>query len=172
MLRLLPLCLFVLVLTAAPDARAQQIDRVEIVEWGLFQHDLTGVEAAPLAATGTTNLVANVRLREATTTVPALVEMKFGFRYKVVGSPSGTLLRLKVVTRLPSPGATNPNKGKTFSSSEFQTTAVIGTTSFVGYGFDYDWEVVPGPWTLELWHEGRKLAEKTFIVTRLVSSAE
>ena len=172
MRRLLSFCLFLLVLTGVPDARAQQIDRVEIVEWGIFKDERTSVEPAPLAVTGTTNLVANVRLQQATTTIPALVEMKFGFQYRVVGSPSGTPVRLKCVVRLPNPGVTNPYKGKTFSSSEFHTNAVIGAIAYVGYGFDYDWEVVPGPWTLELWHEGRKLAEKTFIVTRLVSSAE
>jgi hypothetical protein len=32
--------------------------------------------------------------------------------------------------------------------------------------------VETGPWTLEVWHAGRKLAEKTFMVTRLVSSIE
>jgi hypothetical protein len=172
MLRLLPLSLLVFVLTAVSHAQAQHIDRVEIVEWGIFRHEQTGVRAAPLAATGKTNLVTNVRIQHVTTTIPALVGMKFGFRFTVVGSPPGALVNLKCVTRFPSQGLTNPQKGKTFSSSEFHSSAVIGVTTYRGYGFDYDWEVEPGPRTLEIWHNGRKLAEKTFMVTRLVSSAE
>ncbi len=172
MLRLLTLSLFLLVLTAAPDARAQQVDRVEIVEWGIFQDERAGVRAAPLAVTGTTNLVKNVRLQQTTTTIPALVGMKFGFRFQVVGSPPGATVNLKCITRFPSQGVTNPAKDKTFSSSEFHSDAVIGTITYRGYSFDYDWEVEPGPWTLEIWHNGRKLGEKTFMVTRLVSSAE
>jgi hypothetical protein len=172
MLRLLASSLLLLVLPAAPDARAQQVDRVEIVEWGIFQHEQMGVTPAPLAATGKTNLVTNVRIQQVTTTIPALVGMKFGFRFTVVGSPAGALVNLKCITRFPSQGIANPHTGKRFSTSEFHSTAITGVTTYRGYGFDYDWEVEPGPWTLEIWHEGRKLAEKTFMVTRLVSSAE
>jgi hypothetical protein len=172
MLRLLPLSFILLVLTAVGDAQAQHIDRVEIVEWGIFQHDRVAEAASPNTATGTINLLDNVRLQQATTTVPALVGMKFGFRIRVVGSPEGAIVSLKCVTRFPVQGLTNPAKGKTFSVSEFSSDAVVGELSYRGYSLDYDWEVEPGPWTLEIWHEGRKLAEKTFMVTRLVSSAE
>jgi hypothetical protein len=171
MLRLLPSFLL-LVLTAVADAQAQNIDRVEIVEWGIFRHDDDGEVASPNSATGTMMLVRNPHLQQTTTTIPALVGMKFGIRYTIVGSPAGASVRLKCVTRFPSQGLTNPARGKTFSGSEYYSTAVVGDTTYRGYALDYDWEVEPGPWTLEIWHEGRKLAEKTFIVTRLVSSAE
>jgi Domain of unknown function (DUF3859) len=172
MLRLLPLAFLLLVLTAAAEARAQHIDRVEIIEWGIFQHDDDAVVAQPHSAVGTMTLVKNVRLLQTTTTIPALVGMKFGVRYRVVGSPQGVNVRLRQVTRFPSQGLTNPARGKTFSESEHYSNAVIGSTTYRGYDLDHDWEVEPGPWTMEIWHEGRKLAEKTFIVTRLVSSAE
>jgi hypothetical protein len=172
MLRLLPFSLLLFVLTAACAAQAQSIDRIELVEWGIFQHERTGETTSPRTATGTTNLVRNVRLQQTTTTIPALVGMKFGFRFRVVGAPRGAGVRLKCVTRFPSQGLTNPAKSKTFSSSEFYSDAVVGEVTYRGYGFDHDWEVETGPWTLEIWHDGRKLAEKTFMVTRLVSSAE
>jgi hypothetical protein len=170
--RLPALSFLLLVLTAAPGASAQQIDRVEIVEWGIYRDERTGVAPAPLAVTGTTNLVTNVRLQQKTTTIPALVGMTFGIRYQVVGGRPGTMVRLRCVTRLPGQGVTNPRTGKIFAVSEFETDAVVGSTTYLGYSFDYDWEVETGPWTLEIWHDGRKLAEKTFQVTRLVSSAE
>src|SRR5262245_34581051 len=172
MTRLLPLCLVLFALTAASGAQAQQVDRIEIVEWGLFAGDRVGEVVSPHSVTGTTNLVNSVRLQQATTTVPALVGMTFGLRFKVAGSPPGARGNLKCVTRLPSQGVTNPAKGKTFCTSEFQSDAVIGGITYRGYTLDYDWEVETGPWTLEIWHDGRKLAEKTFIVTRLVSAAE
>jgi hypothetical protein len=40
----------------------------------------------------------------------------------------------------------------------------IGSVSYIGYGFDHDWELVPGPWVLELWYGSRKLATHTFNV--------
>ncbi len=170
--RLLTLSLLVLVLTGAPGARASEIDRVEIVEWGIYRDKRTGVAPAPLSVTGTTNLVTNVRLQQKTTTIPALVGMTFGIEYKVVGARPGSMVRLRCVTRLPQQGLTNPGTGKTFAVSEFETDALVGGTTYMGYSLDFDWEVETGPWTLEIWHGDRKLAAKTFIVTRLVSSAE
>ncbi len=170
--RLLRFSLLVLVLTAASHAQAQQVDRIEIVEWGLYRHDLTGEIPAPESPSGTRNVIDNIRLQQATTTVPALVGMSFGYRFKVVGSAPRQPVRLKYVARFPKQGLTNPAKAKTFAASEFYSEAVVGEIIYRGYSFDHDWEVETGPWTLEIWHEGRKLAEKTFLVTRLVSSAE
>jgi hypothetical protein len=172
MLRLLPLSFVLLVVTAPSRAQAQQVDRIEIVEWGIFRNDQEARVPAPDTPTGTRNLVRNVRLQQATTTIPALVGMKFGFRFKVVGSPPGARVSLKVVTRFPSQGVTNPAKRKTFATSEFSSDAIVGEITYRGYSFDQDWEVETGPWTLELWHDGRRLAEKQFMVTRLVSSAD
>jgi Domain of unknown function (DUF3859) len=172
MSRLLPLCFLPLLLTAASHAQAQHVDRIEIVEWGIFRHDREAEIAAPHTPTGSRNVVKNVRLQQATTTIPALTGMQFGFRFKVVGSPRGARVDLKFVSRFPGRGLTNPVNGKTFSISEFQSDAIVGETTYRGYSFDHDWEVEPGAWTLEVWHQGRKLAEKVFLVTRLVSSAE
>ena len=168
----LPLSLLVLALAAASHAYAQQVERIEIVEWGLFRHDVQAQMDSPESPSGAKKLVDNVRLQQATTTVPALVGMKFGIRFKIVGSPPGTPVVLKVVFRFPSQGLTNPAKGKTYSDYESHSNAVVGEVTYRGYGLDYDWEVETGPWTLEVWHQGRKLAEKTFMVTRLVSSVE
>jgi uncharacterized protein DUF3859 len=89
-----------------------------------------------------------------------------------VGAQPGSIVRLKAITRLPKQGVTNPETGRTFAVSEFETDAVVGTTTYLGYSFDYDWEVETGEWTLEIWDGDRKLAHKTFLVTRLVSSLE
>lgn len=172
MLRLPPLCLLLFILTAASSAQAQHADRIEIVEWGIFRHDREAEIAAPHTPTGSRNVVKNVRLQQATTTIPALVGMKFGYRFKVVGSPGGARVDLKFVSRFPGRGLTNPASGKTFSTSEFHSDAIVEEVTYRGYSFDHDWEVETGTWTLEVWHGGRKLAEKVFVVTRLVSSAE
>jgi hypothetical protein len=170
--RLIRLALLVLALSAAASARAQEVERIEIVEWGLYRHDITGVIPAPDSPLGTRNVVDNVRLDQATTTVPALVGMKFGYRFTVVGRNPGASVRLKYVARFPERGLRNPVSGRTYASSEFYSDVTVGEITYRGYSFDFDWEVETGPWTLEVWHDGRKLAEKTFMVTRLVSSAE
>jgi uncharacterized protein DUF3859 len=170
--RVLRLALLVLALAAASSARAQEIERVEIIEWGIYRHGLMGEIPAPDSPSGTRNIIDTPRLDQETTTVPALVGMKFGYRFKVIGPEAGALVDLKYVARFPKQGLTNPAKGKTFGTSEFHSMAVVGEVTYRGYSFDHDWEVETGPWTLEIWHRGRKLAEKTFMVTRLVSSIE
>jgi hypothetical protein len=169
--RLLPLFLLLLVAMPVDAARAQQIERIEIVEWGLYRADRTGQVPSPSSPSGTSNLSINVRHRETTTTVPALVGITFGLRYEVVGSPSGAAVDLKLVVRFPERGVTDPATGKSFRSAEYEVRTVVGAIGWEAYTLDYEWEVEPGPWTLELWHEGRRLARKTFMVTRLVSSA-
>lgn len=169
--RLLALSLLLLALMPAAGARAQQVESIEIVEWGIYRADRAGEIPSPSSPSGTSNLATNIHLQQATTTVPALVGITFGLRYKVVGPPPGTAIDLKLVVRFPKQGVTNPAKGKTFSSAEYETSAVVGAVAWEAYTLDYEWEVETGPWTLEIWHDGRKLAEKTFMVTRLVSSA-
>jgi hypothetical protein len=172
--RLLPLSLVLLVLAGPRGAQADEaprIDRIEIVEWGIYEFDPRARIPAPDSATGRSTLVDNLRLRRATTTIPALVGMNLGVRFRVVGSPAGARARLKFVTRFPSQGLTSPADGRTFAKSDYYSDVFVGETTYRGYSFDRDWEVEAGPWTLELWHDGRKLAEKRFMVTRLLSSA-
>lgn len=46
-------------------------------------------------------------------------------------------------------------------------TRTIGREAgYVDYGFDDPWELVPGTWTIELWHGDRKLATQSFTVVR------
>jgi hypothetical protein len=170
--RVIPLCFVLLVAATAPQAWAWQVDRIEIVEWGLFRKEAGETVPQPLSPMGTMTYALNERLLETTTTVPALVGVTFGIRYKVVGPAAGANVALKQITRFPKGGVTNPATGKTFSHSEYRTSVRVGEVTYRGYTLDRDWEVVPGPWTMEIWHDGRKLAEKTFMVTRLVSSAE
>jgi hypothetical protein len=170
-MRALSVSLLLVVSLPVADARAQNVEGVEIVEWGIYRADRVGALPSPSSPSGTSNLAANIRLQQTTTTVPALVGMTFGLRYKVLGSRSGRPLNLKLVMRFPKQGVTNPATGKTFASAEYDTTAIVGAVSWEGYSLDYEWEVETGPWTMEVWHDGRKLAEKTFMVTRLVSSA-
>src|SRR5262245_20146903 len=131
--RLLTLSLLLFALTGAAGAQGPRIDRIEIVEWGIFRNDRQATVPDPDSAAGTRNIVGNIQLQQATTTVPALVGMKFGFHFRVVGSPRGGIVSLKLVTRFPSQGITNPNTGKTFSSTESHVSAMVGVTSYRGY---------------------------------------
>jgi hypothetical protein len=50
--------------------------------------------------------------------------------------------------------------------SRFKKMKPIGQVLYFGYGFENDWELVPGTWTFEIWSDGRRLAEEKFTVIK------
>ncbi len=87
--------------------------------------------------------------------------VQFGFRYRLDGVPAGAVVELTRVTRFPV--ALKPPGGpQALSVTQHQVQMKIGATSYIGYGFDHDWELVRGPWTLELWRANQLLARQRF----------
>jgi hypothetical protein len=91
--------------------------------------------------------VPNFILVEDTATIPAGRGIHFGVRLLVVGQAASAIVPLKIVRK-------------------FQHTVriALGTGDVAGYGFDHDFELVPGKWTWEVWSGERKLAEQSFDV--------
>jgi Domain of unknown function (DUF3859) len=162
---LLPLLLSLLVSTGA-YAQTPQVDRIDVVEYGIYTGNTQGMQAAPGTATGTVSTISDIQHAATTRTVPAQQGVRFGFRFVVVGAPAGAIVPLHMVTIFPPPGLTNPATQQPKAQSEYDTSAAIGTTSYKGYNFTNDWEVAPGTWTMQIWYQGRKLAEQSFTVVR------
>lgn len=144
-------------------AGAQTIDRIDIIEHGIYQTRTTRTEASPGTASGQLQMVTDIRLVEQTETIPARMGVDFGFRYKVYGAPGATAT-LRMLTIPPAPGIHNPQTGNTTARGEYTTTVTSGDTKYKGYGFDHSWELVPGLWTFEIWEGDRKLASQSFKV--------
>jgi hypothetical protein len=103
---------------------------------------------------------------EKTSTVPARVGVEFGLEYKIVGEPSGAEVTLEFVNTYPGAGLADPNSPEPLRESRFKKMKPIGKVLYFGYGFENDWELVPGTWTFEIWSDGRKLAEEKFTVIK------
>ena len=157
-----------LALASVIDAHAQapMVDRIEIVERGIYGAEVTKVEQAPGTAMGTQNTVANLKLISSTSTVSAQIGTRFGLRYRIVGSPNQAKVKLTIITRFPGKGLRNPKTGEQNSRDVALWDRNIGSVSYNGYRLDQDWELVPGTWTFEVWYEGRKLAEQSFTVVK------
>ena len=108
----------------------------------------------------------DLKLASSTTTVPAQIGTKFGVRYRVVGSPERASVKLTAILRFPGEGLRNPKTGERITQDVTQWTRNIGAVTYNGYSFDEGWELVPGTWTYEIWHDKRKLAEQRFTVVR------
>jgi len=158
----------VLALAAAVSAcgEAPKVERVEIVETGVYRVEVAKTTQAAGTARGVQDELANVTLASNTTTVPARIGTKFGVRYRVVGSPNRASVKMTAIVRFPGEGLRNPKTGERRAQDVTQWTRNIGAVTYNGYSFDEGWELVPGTWTYEIWHEGRKLAEQSFTVVR------
>jgi uncharacterized protein DUF3859 len=162
------LCSVVLLLAGIFSAHAQslKVDRVEVLEFGLYQSDKIRTIDDPKVAAGVITPGTNRKLLETTTTVPGRVGVEFGLRHVLVGQPAGTVAALTYVTRFPPQGVRNPKTGEIFYKNEFPWKDGVGEKKYRTYSFDEDWEIVPGEWALEFWYEGRKLGEQKFTVVK------
>jgi hypothetical protein len=155
-----------LALFAAGGASAQhgKLDRLEVIKSGLYTANVARRDSALGTPTGRASIVESPSFYSDETRVPAQLGIRFGFQYRLIGSPQGQEARLRGVWRIPEPGIVNPANGNTYRESARDFTAAIGDTQIHGYGFDQPWEIVEGEWVLEIWHNERLLASRSFVV--------
>lgn len=146
-------------------AQTPKVERIDIVEYGIYTSDADSKTSVPNVPTGEVLHRANVRLAETTQTVPAQKGVEFGFRFNIVGAPKGKV-QLHVVAIFPPPGLLDPSKNKPLTRGEYDRSDAIGSGGYLSYSFNNDWELVPGVWTLQPWFEGRKMAEQKFTVVK------
>lgn len=148
------------------SAQMLHVDRVEVVEYGLYTADVDSAVLAPGTPAGARTEVSDVKHAATTRTVPAQLGVRFGFRFILVGSPSGVTVPLHMVTIFPKPGLSAHRGVRPQSRSEYDKPITIGARSYRDYGFDQRWEIVPGVWTFQIWYQGRRLAEQKFTVAK------
>ncbi len=155
-----------LALLVVGGASAQQgkLDRLEVIQSGLYSANVARRDSALGTPTGKASIIDKPSFYSDESRVPAQLGVRFGFQYRLIGSPQGREARLRGVWRIPDPGITNPVNGNTYRESARDFTALIGDTQIHGYGFDQPWEIVEGEWILEVWHNERLLASRSFMV--------
>lgn len=162
-MRCLGLLLLVLLLVAPGRIAAQPLAayEIEIVEFGLYASRLDRTEKDANAPIGYFNWVSDFRLLEHGDEFCAKMNLEFGFEYRITGAAAGSPVVIDMVTRFPDAGMTN-GVGKRFSKSEYRRQLGVGVAQFRTFKFEEPWEMVPGVWTFEFHHLGRKIGEKQF----------
>jgi len=149
--------------TGDVGAQALQVDRIEVVEYGIYTVSLVHAERDAKGILQSS--LSNIQHVETTRMVPAKIGVRFGFRFVVVGTPKDAKVTLRKITHFPPGGLQPPGSKEALSRSETTMTRTIGGEArYTDYGFDDPWELVPGPWTIELWYGDRKLASQSFTV--------
>lgn len=150
----------------AGAARAQTVQRVEISNAGIYRVEIQDVEQSPNSALGVFKIVRNPTLVERTERIAGVKGVNFGFNFEIVGAPKGEPVTVRFVTRFPPPGLRDPRTGKVLLTSENDRQYRIGELAFRSYGFDEEWEIVPGTWSLEFWYGGKLLGAQKFQVVK------
>ena len=109
------------------------------------------------------DVVSSIRFTDFTNEIPAIRGTNFGFQYVINSIPKGATMHVTTVVRFPEGGLRQPN-GRIWTESREETDIKIGHREFYGYGFDEDWELVPGTWVFEVWHRDARIIRKTFNV--------
>lgn len=147
----------------------KQTDSVSatIVEWGQYSVELDYLaKQAPDTQVGAISLVkGQPQVLVQTDQITAEIDTKFGFCY--VGGSKMDQDKLPVTIRVTHPQTVNPESGTVTKIDEWESTMFKNKPRFVGWVFDYQWELVPGIWQIAVVYHGKVIVFKDFeIVVR------
>lgn len=153
----------------ALDSRLPRVDRIAVLNVGIFRADTLETRDEPRSVTGVHEIVGKLHHVEDTTTVPNVNGQRFGFHYTVSGAPQGAKVTLKQVVIYPKKGFRSGRTGKLSYRDEVPYELTLGGGPFYcGFHLGANDKGVVGKWTFQLWFEDRMLAEQEF---KLVSSS-
>lgn len=149
-------------LVVAHNANAGESYSADIVEFGVYKAgNLKQVEDEP-SPTGTRNKVTGLQLVEQTERIPGKLNNRFGVKWKINGPVKDENIEYIRMVKFPRP--MKKADGSTQEVYRSTKPAKVGQITYDGYGFDNEWEIIPGIWTFEIWVQGKKLAEKSLTV--------
>ncbi len=135
-----------------------------IIDYGIYNRSGVTYTKPANNPLGHINVTKGVDISTTTERIPAKIGTNFGFRFELYGKRGGKYI--KYVRVIKTPRLTNPENGKTTEVFEDAITAPAGRVLFAGYMFEFEWELVPGKYTIQLFHDNKLLVEKTFHIYR------
>ena len=157
------LALALLVFTAG-TAGAQPEQNVEVYEFGTYEasgssytHPPSGQGIKIEGHDGYTHL-------ETTRIIAAQLGARFGFRYRVIGTPPGEHAPLKMVWKFPPPGIVGSDPAHPVEVEIVEFDAASNDNYVITMSLESPSDLVAGIWTLEIWSGDQKLTEQNFEV--------
>ena len=154
------------IVVRAQQAETVRIDRIEVVQAGVYDIQAGISKEDQSVSTGhkvTVRVYKNLRTG---TQIDAKAGTVIGAELTIVGAPRRGKVPIKVVWRYPPPGLINPETKSARTEDEYSDVQVVGETFPVFWGLTQEWHLVPGTWTLEVWHGERKLVEQEFQISK------
>lgn len=113
---------------------------------------------------GRRNLYERFKFIDEATRIPAVKGYRFGLRFVILGEPRGREIEIRVFRH--HPPVKNPRSKQVSSLSTYTRKVQLNYPQVIGYGFDEDWELLPGEHRFQIYHGPRKLLEQVFTVYR------
>jgi hypothetical protein len=159
-------------LAAAGGAVAQtpNVTGITITNAGTYTGDSVSAPArsGQESPTGTIGTDTNWRFVSDSHDVLGKVGTQFGMEFRIDGAPPGEAVTLYLAITFPAPGIRNPNTGALMTSAKIAFPNMkVGSRCVVGYGFENDWEIVPGLWILQVWYQDQMLSGQNFTVGKV-----
>ncbi len=127
-----------------------------ISNYGLFRIPTTTVhDSQAVSLYEQRFLVAN------TDTIPAVIGTRFGFNYVITGEPRDGNVSIVKITKYPDPGMRRNDGLVHADTTRFSVS--LNTLRYTGYRFDHDYELIPGKWQFEIWHDRKMLLSQAFV---------
>jgi hypothetical protein len=145
----------------SPAADTPRVDRIEIIEKGLYEAPIIKKVEDPTKSSGQRIVYGKREHVKDTADIPATQGTQFGFRYRIIGEPKDAKAMLRIIVVYPGEGRHNPHTGKTMKQDEFPHTPMIGGTDSFVYTLG-SWGREPGVWTFQVWDKERKLGQQEF----------
>ena len=160
------LCLGIVACSLVPCASEPANDRILQIlvrKQGIYL--ASGDDRLLPTVAGDVYRVRDVKLVRGTTVIPIHKGLRFGLHYTVVERAPGFAARsisLRMVTKFPHHGLSDPRSGETYFRKEYVIERPLGSSGYRVFHLDEDWELVPGLWVFEFWHDDKKIAEQEF----------
>ncbi len=152
----------------AVRASAQEIQRAELLWFGNYTAAEVRSVEDPTSPTGKRLLSKGVKGPTANSDRIAIVrgDVRFGFGYRLIGSPNGRLVKTIHIYRFPGNGIRGPS-GALQQSTTTVREDEIGDTGHIGWRMDgNEPKEYEGVWTLQIWSEQKLLLEQKFTLYR------
>ena len=101
-----------------------------------------------------------IDMLEETNRIPAKRGVNFGFRYQF--NTSADVESVSLGVKLLTPPLYDPLSRRTTTEINFSQIARVDHVNTIAYGFDYDWELVPGTWVFQIHYQDHVLVEQEF----------
>ena len=145
---------------------AGDVESIQIVNFGLYKTTFEKWEAAPGTSDGKIEIISDRKLIAFTDKIPCTPGTELGVQYVVNGQHQGKPvdLLIKVI---------HSEKGRILSADQWLRTRPLGSTCFEGWKFGASSQRAPQNMTIQLYHDGHKMAEKSFtLVTKSMKRVE